>query len=707
MNAKKIMGAVLVALLAAALFVGAGAAAGNGETVFVYQEVSSTDYNGTWINGVNSVTFAPTTTNSKVAIVGEGIVEGEYKKGDASIIVKYPTGAVLGKATVIKDNTIVYNIIDGIFYSSVSTAILTGANDVTDVSLDSLVITGANNVPVFKTFTAGTTEWGVTGLDAGTYKVQVHFAPKGFVSDIPVNYLYGKDVFTFEIKTTTDAEITAIADSIIVGETVKVVVTGVPGEQTILDVSGFTIPDQAALTKATFNTAHTQVEFKMPNTGAITIFLKAEKVGEGNAIVNNDASVDIEILEGEITAVADKESYFIGQDVTLSGTSTGATTLWLYVEGTNVDLMKLRGNVAVKSDKTWKKELSYDDLKGALNKLDAGTYTVYVATANSSSIDPSVMKNDIKAAGESYTTVSVVLKQPFLTANLQTSVVAQGSDLIVTGTAEAANKGLRYYIFGTNKFINGTQAVKKDSTYKITFPIPESMAAGQYFVVIQHPMYDGNFNIAPIGEAIYLNTTADAYLNGGDELFKVDMRQTANAAEALCQALDTQNIDDIYVKATFIVAAPTATMNPVPSEVAKGTKLTVSGTTNMAPGEIITVEMLSTAFAAVPKESVNSASFIALTTKVQDDGTWEVTFDTTGLNIDEYTITATAGQFVSTAKVNVVEKAPDTPVTPPADDDKPTDKPEEPKEEPTTPGFGALAALAGLGAVAVLLLRRE
>ena len=126
----------------------------------------------------------------------------------------------------------------------------------------------------------------------------------------------------------------------------------------------------------------------------------------------------------------------------------------------------------------------------------------------------------------------------------------------------------------------------------------------------------------------------------------------------------------------------------------------------MAPGTVVTVEILSTAFAAIPKESVNSASFIALTTKVQDDGTWEVTFDTTGLDVDEYTISATAGEFVSTAKVNVIEGAPVTPVDPvdPVDP-KPVD-PVTPTE-PETPGFGALAALAGLGAVAVLLLRRE
>ena len=46
MNAKKIMGAVLVALLAAALFVGAGAALADGDTVFVNQNVSGLYHRG-------------------------------------------------------------------------------------------------------------------------------------------------------------------------------------------------------------------------------------------------------------------------------------------------------------------------------------------------------------------------------------------------------------------------------------------------------------------------------------------------------------------------------------------------------------------------------------------------------------------------------------------------------------------------------------
>ena len=57
MNAKKIMGAVLVALLAAALFVGAGAAAITDKgTYFAYQD-DITGLEGVWQNGANTVTI--------------------------------------------------------------------------------------------------------------------------------------------------------------------------------------------------------------------------------------------------------------------------------------------------------------------------------------------------------------------------------------------------------------------------------------------------------------------------------------------------------------------------------------------------------------------------------------------------------------------------------------------------------------------------
>ena len=703
MNAKKIMGAVLVALLAAALFVGAGAAADDtkGKVIFVYQKDTGLD--GTWANGANTITFVGG------MITGENIVEGVYQQGDNTITVKYPTGIVSATATPTVSGAKPYNIIGGVYFGGdtlSATAIF--ANTTATSPIKGFYVTQPNGVAV----ATGYDFKDVNGISVlastGEYKVQVLFdaANTFFVDYMPQSYLIGKDVFTFTFVKEGDVLLTAAADSVVEGDALAVTITGQPGQKYTLIYEGFGIASLGVVT-GTDNPAKSELVFTMSNTGKAVIYLKAlDKAGEFTLTVkggDEDKTVDVEILEGEITAAADKDAYFIGQKITLSGTNTGKSDLFFYIEGQNFPLKKIPvGSASVESDSTWEQEITYDDLKKVDNKkLDAGTYTIYVSTKNIPGV------TEAKSL-KPYTTVSVYLKQPFLTAELKTNIVAIGSDLIVTGTAESADE-VMYYIFGNNFFDYNTTSVKqKDSSYKIELEIGTDvkMDAGQYFVVIQHPMYNTVFNIAPVADkGIVLNITGNAEIDGETIILESE-RQTANAAEALCQALDTQNIDDLYVKATFIVAAPTATMNPVPSEVAKGTKLTVSGTTNLAPGEIITVEMLSTAFAAVPKEDVNAAAFIALTTKVQDDGTWEVTFDTSALNIDEYNIQATVGEFITTAKVNVVEAAdkPDTPDTPDVPDTP--DTPDTPTE-PETPGFGALAALAGLGAVAVLLLRRE
>ena len=304
---------------------------------------------------------------------------------------------------------------------------------------------------------------------------------------------------------------------------------------------------------------------------------------------------------------------------------------------------------------------------------------------------------------------------PFISVTEAPAVVVKNTDAVIKGTAEAANK-IGVYIFGTNKFLYtniSTDDVKielKDSLFTITIKkqFTNSIDAGQYFAVIQHPMYDGKLNVWAQNTNITTAETKNSELVlPGEVLFDVNDRQKANAAEALCQAIDSENIDDMYVKLSFVVAGPQSTINPIPEQIAQGEKLTISGSTNLGKGEVVTVEMLSTAFAAVPKATVGSASFISLVTKTDENGNWEVTFDTSGLNVDEYTVTAAVGSLdATTAKINVVEAAPEQPDQP----DVPGDEPEQPGDEPVapeTPGFGALAALAGLGAVAVLLLRRE
>jgi len=202
MNAKKIMGAVLVALLAAALFVGAGAAEpsqADGTTVFVYQPVlDGKGYTGTWANGVNTVTFE-SISDTENAIIGTDIVEGTYTKGEESIIVKYPTAVITGIAGVVGAE---YSFIGGNVYESDlkevdPTTLFTNATG-TDVEAIGYIITGEDNIPVELT--------SETEFEEGEYKIQVIFDPADFFKGMPANYIYGA-VYTFNVVDDDEATV--------------------------------------------------------------------------------------------------------------------------------------------------------------------------------------------------------------------------------------------------------------------------------------------------------------------------------------------------------------------------------------------------------------------------------------------------------------------------------------------------------------------
>ena len=707
MNAKKIMGAVLVAFLAAALFIGAGAAEGTEDkgTVFVYQNLTNADLDGTWTAGKAVVTI-----KDGVVMAGANFTAGTYTKGDWTLYVTYPTATYF--ATVGEGQN-AYIVENTVYLNEVVNFTATSAAD--NITVDFVDVYYENKAPVKVTPNAGV--FNITADKVGSYKVVAHFTNttnSKFVDGTPVNYLYDTvNALAFKVVKSDEVQLSASADTVLIGGTITVTVTGVPnqvfGIKTDGQISDFTFDGK------TFNPGNNQIT--IPNTGVATVYVTAATgidAGDYEITVweiidsDNDASVDIEVIEGTITAKAESSSYYIGNDIKLTGTTTAGDNLYIYIAGTNFKFKNLTTSVDVDSvADTWEAKIEASDFVDADGKKpDAGTYAIYISTHFGATKLDELDENGV------YATTTVSLIQPFISLVSAPEVIVQGDVAKFTGTAEATDN-VAYYIFGTNYFaFSNTTSVKEgEFTVKLEKSVTEKMAAGQYFAVFQHKMYDDLFNIwanDTTGKVYYAPTTSDGNLEAEKVIFNVNDRQTANAAQALCDALDNQDIDDMYVKASFIVAAGTSIINPIPEEITKGSELTISGTTTGHVGDIVTVEMLSTAFAAVPKETVGSASFIALTTKVAEDGTWEVTFDTSSLNVDEYTVSVAVGALdgATTTKINVVEGAetPDTPDTPDVPDTP--DTPDTPTE-PETPGFGALAALAGLGAVAVLLLRRE
>lgn len=438
--------------------------------------------------------------------------------------------------------------------------------------------------------------------------------------------------------------------------------------------------------------------------------------------------VDVIVEKGAVTVVAaGDQSYFLGEEVKLSGTDSETDAVYLLITGPN--LPTVGGNLLdprvavingqptsftstdVLGDNTWEYKWQTANLN-----IDAGSYTVYaIATPN-----------DKDHLGDTqYATVSVIIRKPFVTATTSQTVVARGDKLFITGVAEGnPSPGIAIWILGKNKNLYTTESVNSDASFshEVTQATTASLASGQYFVVVQHPMYNDVFDVFP-------GTGDDAgYVDGSfptnpSRLFKIDgsgALQGSDAAEALVTAIDNPAVDDTYTKLQFLIEEPIIRIVPV-TEKQVGDKFTINGTTNLAVDDEILVEVTSSSFGPTPKTQSGEFSGQTGTVKVKKGtegfNTWSFAVDASTFKPDEYIIKASGitVDVSSNTLFNVVEFKPTTvpttvptvPVNTTVTTAPPTATATTVQPTTTTPGFGALIALIGLGAVAFLVVRKH
>ena len=452
---------------------------------------------------------------------------------------------------------------------------------------------------------------------------------------------------------------------------------------------------------------------------------------------NDYDSVKVKVEKGAVTISASGDgSYYIGEEIKLSGTNTDSDTIYLFITGpnlindgevlkqlpTHVPAFTYRKNadVAVKTDDTWEYKW---DTSGC--GLDTGAYTIYATSVLTNGKSSSKYDGDsytaIKLSDSEYATVSVNLKQPFLSAVPSGTVVAKGDKLYIRGTAEGDPSTLMLYIFGPNKYVRDTITVEDDGTYEKKLDIGSEWSSNQYFVVIEHPMYNGVIDVNEVDYSTYKTleiknfgaNQSEVGLQGSFVVEGTNKLQGSNAADALTKMIDSANIDDIYTKLTFTVAEPWIKIEN-PGDQAVDSTFTISGTTNLAADDQLLVEVVSSSFNAVDKTSTSTTSGISVTTKVVagegTDNVWSVEVDTTNWKLDEYTIKVQGIEVdvTTTTNFNVVEKVEVTPTaTATATGTTTATATATATATPATPGFGAFIALAGLGAVALLVLRRN
>ena len=608
----------------------------------------------------------------------------------------------------------------------------------------------------------GTSAAGDT-IAAGTYTAYAEFQTPIAFKD----YAEKSNTITFTVQSTS-LSITAAQDSVVRSNPFSVTISG--AANTLYNVY-ITNPEDEAGKNPTLQPGQAGYQSDIINADGITTgaVFKTDASGKRNIQFNTGANtedksytirveetgenpdwdeVKVKVEKGAVTMSASGDgSYYIGEEITLSGTNSDSSQVFLFITGPNLIsdgevLKSLPGHraastatspVAVKTDNTWEYKW---DTSGC--GLDTGAYTIYATSRLTNGKSSSAVEvtdgKAVKLSDSEYATVSVNLKQPFLSAVPSGTVVAKGDKIYIRGTAEGDPSTLMLYIFGPNKYVRESITVEDDGTYEKKLDIGSDWSSNQYFVVIEHPMYNGiidvdqvyydkDNNVVSSKEAsTYSYTTLEIKnfgnqtnvgLQGSFVVEGINKLQGSNAADALTKMIDSANIDDIYTKLTFTVAEPWINIEN-PGDQAVDSKFTITGTTNLAVDDQILVEVVSSSFNAVDKTSTSTTSGISMTTKVVagegTDNVWSVEVDTTNWKLDEYTIKASGIEVdvSTTTNFNVVEKVEVTPTATATGATPTTTATATATTAPTqTPGFGAFVALAGLGAVALLVLRRN
>jgi len=489
-----------------------------------------------------------------------------------------------------------------------------------------------------------------------------------------------------------------------------------------------------------------RVENRLPNS-------TANLLSTGTGTVKSD-EVDVKVEKGAVTIVAaGDQSYYLGEEIKFSGTNTESYKTYLFIMGPNLpsqggELIGMNpraddiGNVGtpgvqnnnaatfkvidVNGDNTWSWKWGT-----ATVALDAGTYTIYAVS------QPNAY-GSATLANAAFGTVSIIIKKPFISATASQSTVAQGDRLYITGTAEGnPTPGVKIWILGKNYPTTAaqirTETVNSDASFKyeVTQAMTKPLYPGQYFVVVQHPMQNNQFDVY---ESTFYNgaTVPGVVLNrmlgnttaGGTKVFNLlgaGSLQGSDAAEALVQAINDPNVDDTYTKLQFLIEVPVIRIDAI-GDKHVGDKFTITAATNLAVDDEVLVQVYSSSFKPTQKSQSGEFSGATGTVKVTkgDSGMNKLSFDVDSSTFkpDEYIVTEEAILQVATgtALFNVLDgaapvvttKAVAT-ITTVATPVPTTIATPVPTPIPTTksPGYGALIALIGLGAVAFIVVRRH
>jgi trimeric autotransporter adhesin len=248
--------------------------------------------------------------------------------------------------------------------------------------------------------------------------------------------------------------------------------------------------------------------------------------------------------------------------------------------------------------------------------------------------------------------------------------ISNGDPVILHGIATGhPRNGLQVWVISKNYLKVTTIQVNADNIFEFELKSSDTraLAPGQYYVVVQHPMMNGEFDVE-------YNSATGSVINkqlgaGGTKIFQMSgsgSLQGPDSAQALINAISSQNIDDSFTTYTFTISPPAALIDPV-GDHAIGDRFTITGSTNLAVGDNLMVDITSSSFK--PTQKTGSGEFSGangMVTVVPGSGglnRWSFNVDASGMKADEYIVKVSGVTIDVTGSTvfNIVEHLPPTP----------------------------------------------
>ena len=397
----------------------------------------------------------------------------------------------------------------------------------------------------------------------------------------------------------------------------KIILTGNPGESYEVSVDGNPLTPTITMPR---NESKPSVEFSFTPTEARIYEITAKCINsyiplkDGEKLESREISLSVNAKRQKVKITVElsddaKAGYFAsGDKLKLEGTienikyaNPKIEAVYLYITGRNLNANGVSlddKNAVVDGDvetftqvesKDFNQETGeWEYLWENTGEFEPGTYTIYVVTQPKGHL--TALDTGITPGSTELYLSDRSIHVKFAEENGGT--FAQGDILYSYWSARGSPDKVRWYIIGQNFMKTGIEegfsVYTKDQ--KIGEDAPQGvwgfvydryfsrdMAAGNYYLVYQHPGMNGEFDVWPD----YENTDFTSLNTCFGESSSLIGRPSSNCAEVLKQLIDNPLCDDYYAISSINIQAPKITIDQV-NNLEIGDKLKIKGITNYA-----------------------------------------------------------------------------------------------------------------------------